>query len=173
MWYVRGVSLCMTSGIPLHQLCTIVSKSHKSNLWRADTDRHTESQTDTQTYTHGCSCQLHMLQTTFETHRSHCYVSYTDQDTLSSAKYWLNPRRQGAQFRLSGWVLDLRPKGRGFEPHPRHCVVSLSKDINPSFVLAQPRKTRPFITERLLMWHKESNQQNCKVCLSQNGHNIV
>ena len=44
------------------------------------------------------------------------------------------------------------------EPHRRHCVVSLSKNINPSLVLVQPRKTRPFITERLLMGRKESNQ---------------
>ena len=66
---------------------------------------------------------------------------------------------QGAQW-LSGRVLDSRPKGRGFEPHRRHCVVSLSKNINPSLVLVQPRKTRPFITERLLMGRKESNQTN-------------
>ena len=64
---------------------------------------------------------------------------------------------EGAQW-LSGRVLDLRPKGRGFEPHRRPCVVSLSKNINPSLVLVQPRKTRPFITERLLMGRKESNQ---------------
>ena len=56
----------------------------------------------------------------------------------------------GGQW-LSGRVLDLRPRGRGFEPHPGHCVVSLSKNINPSLVLVQPRKTRLFITERLLM----------------------
>ena len=49
-------------------------------------------------------------------------------------------------------------KGRGFEPHRRHCVVSLSKKINLSLVLVQPRKTRPYITERLLMGRKESNQ---------------
>ena len=64
---------------------------------------------------------------------------------------------KGVQW-LSGRVLDSRPKGRGFEPHRRHCVVSLSKNINPSLVLVQPRKTRPFITERLLMGRKESNQ---------------
>ena len=52
----------------------------------------------------------------------------------------------GAQW-LSGRVLDSIPKGRGFEPHRRHCVVSLSKNINPSLVLVQPRKIRPFITE--------------------------
>ena len=34
--------------------------------------------------------------------------------------------KEGAQW-LSGRVLDSRPRGRGFEPHRRHCVVSLSK----------------------------------------------
>ena len=65
----------------------------------------------------------------------------------------------GTQW-LSGRVLDSRPKGRGFEPHRRHYVVSLSKNIIPSLVLVQPRKTRPFINERLLMGRKESNQTN-------------
>ena len=65
----------------------------------------------------------------------------------------------GAQW-FSGRVLDSRPKGGGFEPHQRHCVVSLSKNINPNLALVQPRKTHPFITERLLMGHKESNQTN-------------
>ena len=32
---------------------------------------------------------------------------------------------EGAQW-LSGKVLDLRLRGRRFEPHQRHCVVSLS-----------------------------------------------
>ena len=32
----------------------------------------------------------------------------------------------GAQ-RLSGRVPDLRPRGRGFKPQGRHCIVSLSK----------------------------------------------
>ena len=56
----------------------------------------------------------------------------------------------GVQW-LLGKVLDLRPKGRGFEPHRFHCIVSLSKNINPSLVLFQPRKTCAYITERLLM----------------------
>ena len=34
----------------------------------------------------------------------------------------------------------------------------MSKNINPSLVLVQPRKTHPYITERLLMRCKESNQ---------------
>ena len=46
------------------------------------------------------------------------------------------------------------------ESHWRHCVVSLSKNINPSLEVVQPRKTGPFITERLMMGHKESNQTN-------------
>ena len=53
-------------------------------------------------------------------------------------------------------------RDRGFEPHQRHCLVSLSKNINPSLVLVQPRKTRPFITEILLMGCKESNQTKNK-----------
>ena len=53
-------------------------------------------------------------------------------------------------------------RDRGFEPHQRHCRVSLSKNINPSLVLVQPRKTRPFITEILLMGCKESNQTKNK-----------
>ena len=60
----------------------------------------------------------------------------------------------------SGSVLDSRLRGRRFEPHRCHCVVSFSKNIDPSLVLVQPRKTRPFITERLLMGRKESNQTN-------------
>ena len=65
---------------------------------------------------------------------------------------------------LSGRVLDSRKyprqKGGGFEPHRLHSVVSLSKNINPSLVLVQPRNTGSFITERLLMGRKESNQTN-------------
>ena len=67
-------------------------------------------------------------------------------------------------------MLDSRPRGRGFEPHRRHCVVSLSKNINPSLVLVQPRKTRPFITERLLMGRKESNQTKQTINLQYSGH---
>ena len=66
-------------------------------------------------------------------------------------------RLAGAQW-LSGRVLDLILKGHRFVPHQRHCVVSLSKNINPSLVLVQLRKTRPYIAERFLMRGKESNQ---------------
>ena len=66
---------------------------------------------------------------------------------------------KGAQW-LSGRVLDSRLRFRRVKPHWPHCVVSLGKNINPSLVQVPPRKTRPFITERLLMGHKESNQTN-------------
>ena len=42
---------------------------------------------------------------------------------LRAAPYW----KKGAQW-LSGRVLDSRPKGRGFEPHRRQCVVVLEQD---------------------------------------------
>ena len=59
-------------------------------------------------------------------------------------------------------MVECLTRDRGFQTHPRHCVVSLSKNINPSLVLVQPRKTLPFITERLLMGRKESNQTTTK-----------
>ena len=42
-------------------------------------------------------------------------------------------KKIGAQW-LSGRVLDSRPRGRGFEPHRRHCVVDLEQD---TFILAK------------------------------------
>ena len=59
-------------------------------------------------------------------------------------------------------MLDSRPRGRGFEPLQRHCVVSLSKTHYPSLVLVQPSKTRPYITEKLLMALKASNLTKTK-----------
>ena len=44
----------------------------------------------------------------------------------------LHFKNKGAQW-LSGRVLDSRPKGHGFEPHRRHCVVVLEQD---TFILA-------------------------------------
>ena len=54
-------------------------------------------------------------------------------------------------------ALDPGPSGRGFEPHRRHCIVPLSKKHLSCLVPVQPRKTRPCITERLLMGLNESN----------------
>ena len=55
-------------------------------------------------------------------------------------------------------MVECLTRDRGFGPHRHHCIVSLSKNNNPSLVLVQPRKTRPYITQRLLMGCKESNQ---------------
>ena len=54
---------------------------------------------------------------------------------MDSPKYTVSNQKEGswgAQW-LSGRVLDSRPKGRGFEPHRRHCVVVLEQD---TFILA-------------------------------------
>ena len=89
---------------------------------------------------------------------SHQFVNQQNNLLLPLRATW------GAQW-LSGRVLDSGPEGRGFEPHRHHYVVSLSKNINPSLVLVQPRKTCPFISERLLMGCKESNQTNKRATL--------
>ena len=47
--------------------------------------------------------------------------------------------------------------------------MSLSKNINPSLVLVQPRKTRPYIAERLLMVQKETNQI-VRINISEKNH---
>ena len=57
-------------------------------------------------------------------------------------------------------MLDWSLRGRGLEPQQRHLFVSLSKNINPSLALVQPRKTYPYIAEKLLMGRKESIEQN-------------
>ena len=72
------------------------------------------------------------------------------------------------EWEPSGSVVECLTLDSGFEPHQPLCVVSFSKNINPCLVLVQPRKTRPYITERLLMGRKESNQAN-KRCLKSFG----
>ena len=53
--------------------------------------------------------------------------------------FFVSSQLMGAQW-VSGRVLELRLWGRGFEPHRCHCIMSLSKNINPGLVLFQPRK---------------------------------
>ena len=57
-------------------------------------------------------------------------------------------------------VVECLTRDRRAAAQRRHWVVSLSKNINPSLVLVQPRKTCPFITERLLMGLKNQIKQN-------------
>ena len=59
-------------------------------------------------------------------------LSVNSQKTLKWLFFFFFFFFEGAQW-LSGRVLDSRPKGRGFEPHRRHCVVVLEQD---TFILA-------------------------------------
>ena len=61
----------------------------------------------------------------------------------------------------SGSVVECLTQDRGAAGVSLTCVTVLcawARHIYPSLVLVQPRKTRPYITERLLMGRKESNQ---------------
>ena len=67
--------------------------------------------------------------------QSHCVgsLSKTHYLLLSIGLIQVDPsditetiERLGVQW-LSGRVLDSRARGRGFEPHRHHCIVSLSK----------------------------------------------
>ena len=55
-------------------------------------------------------------------------------------------------------VVEGRPRGCGFEPHQSLRCGPWARHIYPRLVLVQPRKTRPCLTERLLVARKESNQ---------------
>ena len=63
----------------------------------------------------------------------------------------------------SGSLVECFTRNRGATGLSLTCVTALcpwARHINPSLVLIQPRKTHPFITQRLLMGRKESNQTN-------------
>ena len=77
----------------------------------------------------------------------HRYVSHTDMlqphsiscrrvsgagGNMSGSRNFCQFYKVGAQW-LSGRVLDSRPRGRGFEPHRRHCGVVIEQD---TFILA-------------------------------------
>ena len=69
----------------------------------------------------------------------------------------------GAQW-LSGRVLDSRPKCHGLWASPTSLRCGpWARHIYPSLVLVQPRKTRPYITKRLLMGRKELLKSNLYV----------
>ena len=59
---------------------------------------------------------------------------------------------------LSAWCETEGPRVRA-SPASLRCGP-WARHIYPSLVLVRPRKTRPYITERLLMGRKESNQTN-------------
>ena len=68
------------------------------------------------------------------------WSEFSNYDFFQILKIVYTIANLGVQW-LNGRVLDSRPRGRGFEPHQRHCVVPLSNNIYPSLVLVQPRKT--------------------------------
>ena len=70
----------------------------------------------------------------------------------------------------SGSVVECLTRDREAEPHRRHCVMYLSKNINLSLVPVQPRKTRPFITERFLM--DANNQIKQTILIRQMGPQV-
>ena len=58
----------------------------------------------------------------------------------------------------SACLQTVRPRVQA-SPASLHCGPWV-RHIYPSLVLVQPRKTHPCLTERFLMWCKESNQTN-------------
>ena len=81
--------------------------------------------------------------------------------TLNETPYYqalINFDQGGAQW-LSVWLETEGPPVWA-SPASLPCVLEQDTLINPSLVMVQPRKTNPYITERLLMGRKESNQTN-------------
>ena len=67
----------------------------------------------------------------------------------------------------NGSVVECLNRDRGAAGSSLTSIAALcpwARHINHSLVLVQLRKTRPYITERLLMGHKESNQTNKNIC---------
>ena len=73
----------------------------------------------------------------------------------------------------SGSVVECLTRDRGAESLSITGITELCplvRHINPSLVLVQPRKTSPYITERLLMGQKESNQAKKLMCVILHFH---
>ena len=70
----------------------------------------------------------------------------------------------GAQW-ISGWVPDSRPRGRGFEPHWRHCIVVLEQD---TFILASTGSTQ----EDPTVFNWKIVDGTLKIKSNTNKHNI-
>ena len=77
-----------------------------------------------------------------------CTITF--RECSGSVVKCLTPEAEGPRVRAS--------------PSSLHCGLR-ARHIYPSLMLVQPKKTCPYITERLLMGRKESNQTN-----KQNNH---
>ena len=73
---------------------------------------------------------------------------------INKGVQWLS----GRVWERSGSVVECLTRDRGAAGSSFTVLCPWARHINPSLVLVQPRKTRPYITERLLMGCKESNQ---------------
>ena len=81
---------------------------------------------------------------------------HRDSDEAVDQSHTVFHQNDGGSSAVECLTRDRGPPG--LTSHWRHSVVPLSKNINPSLELVQPRKSCSFITERLLMERKESNQ---------------
>ena len=76
----------------------------------------------------------------------------------SSLDLWFYTDGSAVAQWKSAWLETEGPRVRA-SPASLRCGP-WARHIYPSLVLVQPRKTRPYITERLLMERKDSNQAN-------------
>ena len=74
------------------------------------------------------------------------YQKWSYRSTCTETVQWLSDR-----------LLDLRPKVRASPPSL--CCGPRARHIHPSLVLVQPRKTHPYIIERLLKGCRESTNK--------------
>ena len=80
----------------------------------------------------------------------------------------MSPKIIGAQW-LSCRVLDLRLRGRRFEPHWCHCVVSLSKTHLSLLITGSTQEDLSWHNWKIVDWDvKNQINQSIKV-----GHNLV
>ena len=82
---------------------------------------------------------------------------YENQNML----LFMNKKGSAVAQRQSTWLETEGPRVRA-SPASLRCGP-WARHIYPSLVLVQPRKTRPCLSERLLMGRKESNQTNKQI----------
>ena len=75
----------------------------------------------------------------------------------------VGPRQTVGEQWLIDRVLDSRERGCGFKPHKRHCVVSLKKNINPSFAWFNPGRPGPLYLKYWSWNVKNQNKQTNKL----------
>ena len=100
---------------------------------------------------------LRNKKTNFQLHTL-IHYSYTWPKLL---KLWYALLINSMRWEHSGSVVECLTRDQGVEGSSLASIYALfpwARHINPSLVLVQPRMTCPYIIERLLMGHNESNQ---------------